>query len=391
MTTDARRPTPDPAAVVLVGVHGHGRWHLQNLDRLRRAGAPVRLAGVCDTRPPDATDRDLVGDVPVATRLDDLLDAVRPEVTIVCTPIHTHAALALTAARAGSHVLLEKPPAPTLAEFDGLVDALAATGRACQVGFQSLGSHAVPHVRGLMADGAVGEIVGIGAAGAWRRDASYYARAPWAGRRTLDGAPVVDGALTNPFAHATATALALDGATDVHDVRVELFRANPIEADDTSCLRLVTARGTTVAVAVTLCADREVEPYVVVHGTRGRIVLEYRTGRVQVESGVESGAGVTSTVHAATDLLADLVAHVREPDRPLLVPLTATRAFMQVVEAVRRAPEPARIPPGHYTTDTSGPYPRVVVPGIETVVVRAAEELRPLSELGLPGVVPARG
>jgi predicted dehydrogenase len=342
---------------------------------------------VCDTRPTDDSDRDLVGDVPVAARLDDLLDAVRPEVTIVCTPIHTHAALALGAARAGSHVLLEKPPTPTLAEFDGLVGALAATGQACQVGFQSLGSKAVPHVRALMATGAVGEVVGIGAAGAWRRDASYYARAPWAGRRTLGGAPVVDGALTNPFAHATATALALDGATDLHDVRVELFHANPIEADDTSCLQLVTARGTTITVAVSLCAAREVEPYVVVHGTRGRIVLEYRTGRVRLEA----GGRVVTTVHRATDLLTDLVAHVRGAPDPLLVPLSATRAFMHVVEAVRLAPEPVAIPAGHRRTDTSGPHPRFVVPGIEDAVVRAANELRPLSELGLPWAALTRG
>ncbi len=46
---------PDPAAVVLVGVHGHGRWHLRNLDRLRRVGVPVRLAGICDTDRPQAT------------------------------------------------------------------------------------------------------------------------------------------------------------------------------------------------------------------------------------------------------------------------------------------------------------------------------------------------
>ena len=58
-------PVSIPIAVVLVGVHGHGRWHLQNVDRLRRAGVPVRLAGVCDTRPPADDQRDLIGDVPV--------------------------------------------------------------------------------------------------------------------------------------------------------------------------------------------------------------------------------------------------------------------------------------------------------------------------------------
>jgi predicted dehydrogenase len=376
---------PTPVAVALVGVHGHGRWHLRNIDRLRHAGVPVHLAGICDTRPPEGEERELVGDVPVTARLDDLLDAVRPQVTIVCTPIHTHAELALTAASAGSDVLLEKPPTTTLAGFERLERGIVATGRACQVAFQSLGSSAVPYVRALMASDAVGEVVGIGAAGVWQRDISYYARARWAGRRTLDGVAVVDGALTNPFAHATATALALAGQTgeeELRGLRVELFRANPIEADDTSCLRLVTARGTTIVVAATLCAerDREPEPYLVVHGTRGRIVLEYRTGRVRLEA----DGRMETTEHAATDLLENLVAHVREPDVPLLVPLAATRSFMHVLEAVRLAPEPVEIPQRYRRIDTSGPHPRLVVPGIDQAVARAADELALLSELDLP-------
>jgi predicted dehydrogenase len=380
---DAWMPIPTPVPVVLAGVHGHGRWHLRNLDRLRGAEVPVRLAGICDPRPPAEDERHLIGDVPVAARLDDLLDAVRPEITIVCTPIHTHYDLTLTAAAAGSHVLLEKPPTSTLAGFQRLVSGIAASGRACQVAFQSLGSQAIPYVRGLMADDAVGRIIGIGAAGTWQRDSSYYARAPWAGRRTLGGVAVVDGALTNPFAHATATALALDGDTGqegLREVRVELFRANPIEADDTSCLRLVTARGTTITVAATLCAERDAEPYIVVHGTRGRIVLEYRTGRVRLEA----GGRVETTEHAATDLLENLVAHVREPEVPLLVPLLATRSFMQVLEAVRIAPEPLEIPPEHRRIDTSGPHPRLMVPGIDDVVARSAAELALFSELDQP-------
>jgi predicted dehydrogenase len=364
-------------------MHGHGRWHLRNLSRLQQAGAPVRLAGICDTRPPADEQRELIGDVPVMARLDDLLDAVRPEVTIVCTPIHTHSQLALTAAAAGSHVLLEKPPTAALADFERLASGMTASGRACQVGFQSLGSHAIAHVRSLLAANAVGEVTGIGAAGAWQRDSSYYARAPWAGRRKLGDVDVVDGALTNPFAHATATALALDGGSGedgLRDVRVELFRANPIEADDTSCVRLVTAAGTPITVAVTLCAEQTAEPYVIVHGTQGRIVLEYRTGRVRLEA----GGRVENTEHGATDLLENLVTHIRAPQEPLLVPLTATRSFMHVVEAVRLASDPVEIAPAYQRTDTSGPHPRRVVPRIDAVVDRAAEELALFSELNLP-------
>ncbi|PBC55866.1 Gfo/Idh/MocA family protein [Rhodococcus sp. ACPA1] len=380
-------PVPIPIPVVLVGVHGHGRWHLRNIDRLIRSGAPMRLAGICDPQPLGSEERDLAGEVRVESRLDDLLDAVRPQVTVVCTPIHTHAELGLAAATAGSHVLLEKPPTPTLADFERLSAGLAVTGRSCQIGFQSLGSHAVPYTRALMADGVIGEVLGIGAAGAWQRDASYYARAPWAGRRSIDGVQIVDGALTNPFAHATATALALDGATGeegLREIQVELFRANPIEADDTSCLRLVTRRGTTITVAVTLCAERAAEPYLIVHGTRGRIVLHYETGRVRLER----AGRVTTTEHAATDLLENLVAHVRDPDVPLVAPVAATRAFMQVVETVRLAPEPAEVSSENRALDRSGPHPRYVVPGIDATVARAADELALFSELDLPWAHP---
>lgn len=364
--------------VVLAGMHGHGRWHLRELRRLRGTG--VRLVGICDPRPPEDGDRDLVGDVPVLPSLEDLLDRVRPDVTIVCTPIHTHADLALLAAESGSHVLLEKPPAPTLAEFDRLAAGLAATGRACQVGFQSLGSQALGHVRALIDGGAIGEVRGIGAAGAWQRDAAYYARAAWAGRRSLEGVAVVDGALTNPFAHATAAALALDGVRGderLRDWEVELYRANPIEADDTSCLRLITARGTTITVAATLCAEEEVEPYVVVHGTSGRIVLEYRTGLVRLES----GGRVRTSTHGSTGLLENLVAHVRDESVPLLVPPAATRPFMQVLEAVRTAPEPREISPSRRWIDRIGPHPRFVVTGVDEAVVRAADEMLLLSEV----------
>ncbi|MCO1653717.1 Gfo/Idh/MocA family protein [Pseudonocardia humida] len=378
---------PSPARVLLVGAHGHGRWHLRNLDRLRRAGAPVRLAGVCEPRPLADDQLALVGGVPTGPHLTELLDAVRPEVTVVCTPIPTHVDIALAAARAGSHVLLEKPPTPSRAEFGRLVRGVAATGRACQVGFQSLGSAALAHVRALATGGAIGEVRGIGAAGAWVRDHAYWARSPWAGRRRLDGTDVVDGALTNPFAHATATALAIDGsgADPLRDVRVELYRANPIEADDTACARLTTARGTPVVVAVTLCAERHHEPFVVVHGSRGRIVLHYKSDTVRLEADDH----VTVTEHPATDLLENLVAHTRDPAVALLAPLPATAAFTDVVEAVRVAPDPRPIGPGHHRTDTTGPHPREVVPGIDAAVERAAAELAPFSELDLAWAAPA--
>ncbi|MGH9209307.1 MAG: Gfo/Idh/MocA family protein [Acidimicrobiales bacterium] len=372
---------PD-ARVVLVGAHGHGRWHLRHLRALS-SRSDIRLVGVCDTRPLGPSLQGLAGQVPVAAELAELIRMTDPDVTIVCTPIHTHTDLTLIAAGAGSHVLLEKPPAPTSAEFARLVDGVRAAGRSCQVGFQSLGSRAVVVVRSLIAEGAVGEVRGIGAAGTAVRDTRYYARGEWAGRRRIGEQPVVDGVLTNPFAHSIASALRIDGSDgpgDVGDVEVELYRAHAIEADDTSCVRFRTARGTLVCVAATLCAARAREPYVVVHGDRGRITWWYTRDEVHFDG--------TTTQHPRTDLLENLVEHIHDPAVPLLVPPESTGAFMDVVEAIRLAPEPRAIPAADQRADRTGRHLRRIVSGIDHAVQRSAAELRLFSELDLAWATP---
>lgn len=109
------------------------------------------------------------------------MDVTGAQLAVVCTPIPTHAELALAAAERGVHLLLEKPPAPSYADFSRITDAVAEAGTACQIGFQSLGSHALPAIRELVASGAIGEVTGVGAAGAWARDEAYYRRAPGPG------------------------------------------------------------------------------------------------------------------------------------------------------------------------------------------------------------------
>ncbi|AWW40229.1 Gfo/Idh/MocA family protein [Streptomyces cadmiisoli] len=373
-----------PLPVVLAGARGHGRWHVENIRRLQRQGL-VRLAGVCETTPLAAAE---FGGEPPAQSADlgALLDATGARVAVVSTPIHTHADLAVTAARRGVHLLLEKPPAPSWAEFHRMAEAVAEAGVACQIGFQSLGSRAVPAIRELIADGAIGTVTGIGAAGAWARDEAYYRRAPWAGRRRMNGADVVDGALTNPLAHAVATALALGGADraeDVTAVETELWRANAIESDDTSCVRVSTAGGVPVTVAATLCAERPREPYVLVHGSQGRITLWYKQDRVLLQ---RADQGPREFGHDRTDLLENLVAHLTT-DAELLVPPHTTGAFMRVVEAIRLAPDPARLPGSAWRLlpDEN----RRVVPGVDELVAEAADTLALYSELNAPWAQPS--
>ena len=361
--------------VVLVGVHGYGRYHLRDVLDLAEADPGVRLAAVCDPVPPG---EDLRG-VPAYTALADLPPASVPRIAVIATPLHTHVDLALAAFDIGAHVLVEKPPASSMADFRRLLAGQRASGLACQVGFQSLGSAAVGAVRELVADGAVGAVRGIGIAGAWQRDAAYFGRSSWSGRRKVGDVAVVDGSLANPFAHALATALAVDGCTrlgEVSDVEVELYRANPIESDDTAAVRLRTARGTMIVAAVTLCAERIASPYVVVHGELGSITLHYKESQVRLRTRSTDRTVTYPTV----GLLPDLVARVRSAEHELLVPVAETGAFMQVLEAMRLAPDPR---PVQGRAVGSGPELRHVLSDVDAAVDRCAEELVLFSELGL--------
>ena len=117
-SNDPARPRVRPARVAVVGIHGHGSTHVRNALSLQEHGK-CRLVGVADLRPPDAG---TVGpDVGVFTDLESLLAVTDVDIVVVCTPIHTHRQLAEAAMRAGADVLLEKPPVPTMAEFEHLL------------------------------------------------------------------------------------------------------------------------------------------------------------------------------------------------------------------------------------------------------------------------------
>ncbi|WUD31855.1 Gfo/Idh/MocA family oxidoreductase [Streptomyces europaeiscabiei] len=375
-----------PLPLVLAGARGHGRWHLENIRRLQDKGI-VRLAGICELTPLGADEiPDGLGTPEQSADFGALLDSTGAAIAVICTPIPTHTDLALAAARRGVHVLLEKPPAPSYAEFRRMADGVAEAGVVCQIGFQSLGSHAVPAIRKMVAQGLIGEVVGIGGAGAWARAEAYYRRAPWAGKRRLNGVDVIDGALTNPLAHAVATGLALAGAgraEDVTAIETELLRANDIESDDTSCVRVTTADGGRITVAATLCAEDPGEPYNVVHGTSGRITFWYKQDRVLVQ---RAGHGPEEIEYHRTDLLENLVDHLVD-GADLLVPPEVAGAFMKVVEAIRVAPDPIALPAEawHRLPDED----RRVVDGIDGLVVAAADNLALYSELGASWALPA--
>ncbi|MDQ0868084.1 putative dehydrogenase [Arthrobacter sp. V1I9] len=376
-------PATDPAAVpriALVGVHGFGERHLANLARLEAAGA-LELTAVADPNPP--AEGRLAGSVAVFDDLAQLL-AAEPgvDVVILATPIQTHAPLALAALAAGKDVYVEKPPVASLAQFQEVLAAAEASGRLVQVGFQSLGSHALPAIRNLVESGGIGDVLGLSARGQWVRSKAYFKRSRWAGKRSLDGIDVLDGVATNALAHAVATALQMAGAhtlADVKSVETDLYRAHETQSDDTSIIRVRTTGGTTLLCGLTLCAPEQQNPSVTVHGTRGEITLFYTEDEVFIST----ADGERRQTFGRTDLLENLL-DARSTGAPLLCSLPDTGAFTTVLEAIRTAPAPQLISADYITWEGEGDDAHPIVHGIGPLMERAAKAQATFAELGVP-------
>ncbi|MCH6469081.1 DUF6807 family protein [Sinomonas terrae] len=375
-----RDPETRLPRIALVGVHGFGLVHLRNLKRLLESGA-VALDAVADPFPPEP------GTVPEGTPSYADLEALlaerpAPDVAIIATPLQTHGPLGAAALDAGAQLYLEKPPVPSLAAYRQLLEHAKDRGAAVQVGFQSLGSHALPAIEALLNSGEIGELRAVGAFGTWTRDLAYYARSPWAGKRSLNGVEVVDGVVTNPLAHAVATALRIAGARrerDVASVDVDLYHAHRIEADDTSTVRIVTAEGLRIMCALTLCAAESAEPWVTVYGTEGEADFYYTEDRLVVRT----SEGEREEQFGRTDLTENLLEHLAS-GTPLLSSLADAGAFMRVLEAVRTAPAPLQIADEFVEWVGEGQAARPIVRGIEEDLARAVRAQATFAELGLP-------
>ena len=105
----------------------------------------------------------------------------RVEAVLIVTPHPTHRALAIKAANAGCHVLVEKPMALHVADCDAMIAAARAAGKILGVVSQRRWYPSVQRMRraidsGLLGEPALAQVTMLG----WR-DEAYYRSDPWRG------------------------------------------------------------------------------------------------------------------------------------------------------------------------------------------------------------------
>lgn len=96
------------------------------------------------------------GGAKVFASYEDLLAEV--DAVDICLPHHLHADAIIAAAKAGKHILCEKPLCLTLDEASRIADAVAAAGVTLMCAHKELTLPAVTHARGLIDAGALGQV-----------------------------------------------------------------------------------------------------------------------------------------------------------------------------------------------------------------------------------------
>ena len=193
---------------------------------LSKTGLPnARLVAVTDVAADAAAAFAAAHGCPAEPDLGALLARRDVEVVCVCVPSGLHAAIGVQAAKAGKHLVVEKPIDVSLEAADRLIDAARAAGVALTVISQHRFDPGLVELRRLLDDGALGRLVLGEASTKWYRTQAYYDSAAWRGTYAMDG-----GSLMNQGVHyvdllrwcmgppAEVTAVC---ATQAHQIEVE--------------------------------------------------------------------------------------------------------------------------------------------------------------------------
>lgn len=183
--------------MIRFGLLGCGRIAKRHADLL--GGAHIQgatLAAVCDVFPERANEFAARYRVPACYDIAELLARADVDVISVLTPSGLHPSHAIAAARAGKHVVVEKPMALRLQDADDMIRACDEAGVKLFVVKQNRFNVPVVKAREALEAGRFGRLVLGTVRVRWCRDQAYYDQDAWRGTWAYDG-----GVLTNQASH----------------------------------------------------------------------------------------------------------------------------------------------------------------------------------------------
>ena len=252
---------------VRIALVGCGRISRNHFDAITAVDG-VQLTAVCDAVEERAREAGERLGVPWFTSYDRLLREAKADVVTIATPSGLHSAQGVLAARAGKHVVSEKPMSITLAQADALVRACDENGVRLFVVQQNRLNPAVQLLRRAVDKGRFGRIFVANTTVWWARPQEYYDHAPWRGTWEFDG-----GAIMNQASHYVDLLQWLVGPVESVMAKTATL-ARRIEAEDTGIAVLKFRSGALGCIQVTMLTyPKNLEGSITILGERGAVKI----------------------------------------------------------------------------------------------------------------------
>ena len=230
----------------IIGAGMIAEMHAKSMQELEN----VQLIGFYDKNFAAAEKRAAQFNVKAYASFEEFLADPAIQAVTIATPSGMHGSVAIPAARAGKHILCEKPLEITLEKCDEIISECEKHNVLLSPVFQSRFSKPVQLVRKAMGEGRFGRMVLASAQMRWYRDPAYYSSSTWRGTWDLDGG----GALMNQAIHMIDLLLYINGAPE------EVFSfsgtlTHSIEVEDNLCAAVKYRNGSFGTIEVsTSCA-----------------------------------------------------------------------------------------------------------------------------------------
>ncbi|MCO8121444.1 Gfo/Idh/MocA family oxidoreductase [Stieleria sp. TO1_6] len=232
--------------------------------------AGAHLVGATSRRPEGyqafAAEHDCKGYESLEAMLaDDSIQAVS-----ICTPSGLHMDPAVAAAKAGKHVIVEKPLEITPERCDAIIQACDEAGVRLTVTFQSRFHKSSRLMKQAVQDGRFGKITLGDAYVKWYRSQEYYDSGAWRGTWKLDGG----GALMNQAIHSVDLLLWLMGPVKQISAMTATMTHERIEVEDVAVATLQFENGALGVIEATTTAYPGALKRIEISGSQGSAVLE---------------------------------------------------------------------------------------------------------------------
>ena len=230
-----------PLRFGIIGLGGIAGLHAECLRRLHDEGIAQLVAGA----DPNAGQRAKFAEtwrVATVASLDELLQRDDIDAVTITSPSGLHGDQAIAIAKAGKHILCEKPLDLKLAKADLAIATAKANDVTLGGIFQQRFAAGPKNVKRAIEQGFFGGIVLAHCETPWYRSQAYYDSGKWRGTWALDG-----GVLSNQSPHMIDRMLWLAGdVVDVLSATCDCGKGRTIEAETVA---VATARLTSGALA----------------------------------------------------------------------------------------------------------------------------------------------